>query len=299
MLLAIAAAAAAVAAPPFVQIDGVVYTRERVFQVPVELTTDEEAQAGAVRLWVSADGGKTWERKREQSPRKPSMKFVAPGDGTYDLALAVIGTNGRQTPERTEDLQSGLRVVVDATAPKLEAEIVESADGIRGVQWRAEDACPAKLLKAEMATYVEGQGWRAAAAPVRGAAAMWFRRGEKVAKAQVHVADAAGNAATIEIEIRGEAFRTHPVAAYALSKAPPPPGELDQAVAQRGAGLDLAGPAAPRLPRADRAVEPAGFAAPLEAKPAPEAKPAVAEPAPVAPPAEEVAPAGWKPRRKS
>src|SRR5688572_21026962 len=65
--------------------DESVYTREQAFRIPLEMTEAERKAAAWIRLMVSTDSGKTWSRVREESPKRSTVTFRAPGDGCYWL----------------------------------------------------------------------------------------------------------------------------------------------------------------------------------------------------------------------
>src|SRR4051812_12156014 len=120
----------------------VVFTRERAFRIPLEISDAERKGAAWIRLMVSTDGGKTWNRVREESPKKPTVTFRAPGDGQYWLALAVVGHDEKMHPSNPAELKAGLKVVIDSAKPEVGLGAVKTRSGLRGVRWMVKDGSP-------------------------------------------------------------------------------------------------------------------------------------------------------------
>lgn len=204
--------------------DEAVYTRERAFRIPLEMTEAERKAAAWIRLMVSTDNGKTWSRVREESPKRTTVTFRAPGDGCYWLALAVVGHDEKMRPANPADLKAGLKVVIDTAKPEVGLEAVKTRSGLRGVRWTVKDSAPEAKQMLKCAVWDEkAKAWKPRSLAEMKNSTVWFGRNEVVTKLQLAVADAAGNETCTQIDMDGDRFLCADQEAFVLAdKAPTP-----------------------------------------------------------------------------
>ncbi|MBX9654053.1 hypothetical protein K2Y11_10595, partial [bacterium] len=63
--------------------DGTVFSPQRTFRIPLDLTSEERGGLSAIRLYVSEDAGHTWVRHSDGDPRMDVITFRAKQDGEY------------------------------------------------------------------------------------------------------------------------------------------------------------------------------------------------------------------------
>ena len=207
--------------------DETVFTRERAFRIPLELTDAERKSAAGIRLMVSTDSGKTWSRVREESPKRSTVTFRAPGDGCYWLALAVIGHDEKRRPLDDADLKPGLKVIIDSAKPDVGLEAVKTRSGLRGVRWTIKDGSPTDEQKLQCAAWDDRvKAWKPRALGEVRNNTVWFGRNEVVTKMQLAVTDAAGNESVAQIDIDGDRFLCCDQEAFVLANRAPTPTQF-------------------------------------------------------------------------
>lgn len=143
------------------QLPDPIATRQQVFTIPFTVNP-REAPPREVRLYVSADDGKTWQFYQRQTPDAGGFHFRAAEDGDYCFAVWTV-KNGAPAAV-SSPLRAELRVVVDTVLPELDftADLGHGGE-IRG-RWTASDAHLApNPLKIEYRT--GGSAWKGVALP--------------------------------------------------------------------------------------------------------------------------------------
>ena len=103
------------------------------FEIPCQVT-DRTPDLVAVQLWVSADGGKTWEKYAEIKPDETKFEYHAKKPGEYLFAPRLKFKDGRVTPavgqlvpaQRVE-VEAGYQPVPPARATLL-AKVADDLD---------------------------------------------------------------------------------------------------------------------------------------------------------------------------
>lgn len=109
-------------------------TRQRKFGIPFEVKPNDSADPPKeIELLVSRDRGVRWFSAGRQSVGVKQFEYQAEADGEYWFSFRTITTAGivkhsNQGPH--------LRVLVDATAPKIDCEIKPQSNGQVRVDWR-------------------------------------------------------------------------------------------------------------------------------------------------------------------
>ncbi len=99
--------------------DGVIFTRDRAFQIPFSVDDTELSRLTEVQLHVSRDRGISWTLAKKGQPKDKSFPFIAREDGEYYFAVRTVDREQRMFPAAMEQATPGLRVMVDTTPPQV------------------------------------------------------------------------------------------------------------------------------------------------------------------------------------
>ncbi len=182
-----------------------IFTRDPSFSIPFRIDAAENParDAAEVHLYVSSDGGQTWQFCDRVKPEQEQFLFRAPGDGEYWFQIRTLDRSGRLRADRGD--RPGLRIVVDTTVPVLQLLPGPIGGSQRSVHWRASDPyldLPSLTLEYRRA---EGGPWRPLAGDPQsictaglwqtGEAAWPMKPGDHAGPVEVRarVADAVGN----------------------------------------------------------------------------------------------------------
>lgn len=201
--------------------DGTVFSPQRAFRIPLDLRDGQSRSIESIRLYVSRDAGKTWTMHAEAPPSTDVMTYRAESDGPCWLAIAMVDRDGNQLPKRIEEVEPGLKVVIDTTKPTLALKPVRNKAGRRGLRWELTDdhIDPASFRLAIWSD--EASGWKPHAIDAAQKSLVWFEDQPPVRKIQGMVKDLAGNVAVMEVELDGERFSKRTPKAFALEDSPP------------------------------------------------------------------------------
>jgi hypothetical protein len=117
-----------------------IYTNKVRFRIPFHYDTEELKRLGAgeVRLYVSRDRGRGWQRTQALRPDAGKFNFQASGDGEYWFMVRTLDAKNREHPDASHT-EVGLQVIVDTTAPRLQLELKQIAPGKVQLVWNATD----------------------------------------------------------------------------------------------------------------------------------------------------------------
>jgi RNA polymerase sigma factor (sigma-70 family) len=88
----------------------------RQIKIPVAISAEQQADIKEVRLLVSADLGRTWQRVATISPDDDAFRFSAPQDGLYWLVAQTVHKNGIVEPhDRGPSLRPNLKILVKSS----------------------------------------------------------------------------------------------------------------------------------------------------------------------------------------
>jgi len=117
---------------------------------PLEYTIEDAAPSAveAVEMWMTTDGGRTWESLGADSDRRSPFHVDLGGDGRYGLTLVIHSSGGFGDAAPVSGDAPQLYVTVDQSPPKIALESVARGEGKEAdslvIEWRAEDAHPAE-----------------------------------------------------------------------------------------------------------------------------------------------------------
>lgn len=200
-------------------------TKSRKFSIPFSLVSPDQVIV-EVHLFVSTDGGGTWEEHRRADEQATEFPFEAPTDGEFWFAVQTLNRNGERIPARVT--QPELIVVVDTVPPQIEAQSSSDNAGRLVVDWRASDsqlATDTFTIRLRSAGAGDSVPWTNVPAKVTKPAsggllqdsyAFWPDSNELQFDLEVSIRDQAGNQATTQIS----AQRTQPTPQFAGNARP-------------------------------------------------------------------------------
>jgi hypothetical protein len=112
--------------------DGAWEVRSRDFGLPVRIDPARRAEVVTVRLFVSRDGGKTWEHCQDTAPDEDRVRFSAPRDGTYWFAVQVVLKDDVKDPPDLKDLVPTMKVHVKSGSKPLPVRMPDAEQQGRG-----------------------------------------------------------------------------------------------------------------------------------------------------------------------
>ncbi|MFW6124936.1 MAG: hypothetical protein ACOC46_02205 [Pirellulales bacterium] len=211
MAAAIPAAKAATGAPRPAPVEPIL-TRQMGFVIPFEVDRSPAPHATAgpeVHLHVSADRGSSWRLHGTAAAGQRRFRFRAPSEGEYWFKLVSADALGRTA--RPEGEGSQLRVIVDATPPRLRLETARGRAGQLSAQWRIEE--PHFHPQRATLQYREGpeDAWQTVAVDPAsfhsdgevhtGQVTWWPKPGHQPVQVRMEVIDAADNRAVSHAKI--------------------------------------------------------------------------------------------------
>lgn len=193
--------------PPAV--DDRIFIGAREFTLPVQVNDPETLE---LRLFVSRDGGATWDFTSRHTPRENAIAFSAPTDGEFGFYLhAMTRSNPSPIPVA---FPGALRVVIDTQRPIFDAIAFVDEGGGLGLRWSASDlnvdpASVAVAFRAKVSAGPPAQ-WQPLMLPplnltddpLNRTVVVWPNTDQRVLEIQFRVADRAGNAAELIREVQ-------------------------------------------------------------------------------------------------
>lgn len=233
-----------------------VHTRQREFKIPFQVADGDSAAAiKEIQLYVARDRG-PWELyttvEPERQPNERFFVFRTDADGEYWFAVRTVDRNGQAVPAKVTDLKPELKVIIDATQPKINLKAVPAGDGRVGVEWQIEEPyVDFRSLQIEYRVGEEGQ-WK----PVPGVSpriagrATWRVTEQGTVYVRAQVQDRAGNLgiAQLEIPVAGQNVGANDASpsGLAVSQRSESPRTTEETSSPPSPGIDM--PARPEVP---------------------------------------------------
>ena len=178
-----------------------VYTKNKVFRLPVQLSNEERAQLRELKFYVKPLPG-PWTCQETAPPSQTSFVYQATADGEYWFNFTTTDKAGRVAPENLDDEVPGLIVVVDTTPPQVDVYPIAVSGGEVMLQCQVRDVAPdLATLKLE---YLSPEKRWIALTPYQPNTPELFRVPDPnilSGKVRVTVADRAGNVCSREIDL--------------------------------------------------------------------------------------------------
>lgn len=210
------------------------FHRRHRFEIPVA-TTGLDAGGGdkEIRLYSSADRGRTWQRAGTASTKARAFAVNVGGDGEYLFAVVLVPTSQRDLPNA--QYRPSYRAIVDTQSPKLELQARRTPTGAIVAQWRVTDAhldresfqltagAPGDMRPVAIDAVAGSSDPNALA----GSTTWWPEAGAATVSVRAQVSDRLGNPASISAEVSIPADGGPPPRDYAAAPpsgryAPPP-----------------------------------------------------------------------------
>jgi hypothetical protein len=118
-----------------------VYTKNKVFRLPVQLSNEERAQLRELKFYVKPLPG-PWTCQETAPPSQTSFVYQATADGEYWFNFTTTDKAGRVAPENLDDEVPGLIVVVDTTPPQVDVYPIAVSGGEVMLQCQVRDVGP-------------------------------------------------------------------------------------------------------------------------------------------------------------
>jgi RNA polymerase sigma factor (sigma-70 family) len=117
----------------------IAYSRSLEFQIPFQV--DQSAhRLVELRLFVSADQGKTYRLVSRATPDQKTFAFRSANDGVFWFAVQSVDANGRTFPEDVAASRALVKICVDTRPPKLKLFATGSPKGGQVLlRWTVED----------------------------------------------------------------------------------------------------------------------------------------------------------------
>ncbi len=134
-------------------------TSSKSFSLDYDLDSVGPGGVRAVELWVTIDGGRTWEKWGEDEDKRSPFEIQVQSERTFGFSMVIVANNGLagRSPEPGDE--ADIWVTVDSTQPR--ARLLQAAygqgehSGQLDIRWEADDphltARPITLSFAEMA----------------------------------------------------------------------------------------------------------------------------------------------------
>ncbi|WP_145263160.1 hypothetical protein [Calycomorphotria hydatis] len=225
-----------------------VLTDKPRFRIPFRFDQAEMERLGAkeVRLYVSRDRGQHWKMAQAVQPDRARFHFDAPSDGEFWFSVRTIDNKGGMHPA-SNNLQPGLRVIVDQTAPQLNLQLDRTPQGRIQLSWRAQDAMlDAHTLQLEFRQGNHPQWLPVRVVPQASGQTSWQAHPSEEVSVRGSISDQAGNTANATAYANagsGNGFgfeaiptptqSTKPSNWFNENKYVPAPQELDGPIAMR------------------------------------------------------------------
>ena len=180
-----------------------VFTNKVRFRIPFRSDPAEmqRLEAREVQLFVSTDHGTRWRMVDKAEPRADHFDFLAPNDAEYWFAVRTLDGFNRLHP-RGNNIEPGLKVVVDATPPVLELLLTELEPGKVELRWTAaDDHLDATKLRLEYRQPDSPEWQQVGVVPQAGGQTAWTVPAGGVVAVRGTISDLAGNTATAEREL--------------------------------------------------------------------------------------------------
>jgi hypothetical protein len=180
-----------------------VYTNKVRFRIPFRSDPAEmqRIEAREVQLYVSTDQGAHWKLVDKVEPKSDHFDYVASTDGEYWFAVRTLDAFNRLHPQGN-NIEPGLKVVIDATPPVLELLLTELEPGKVELRWTAaDDHLDATKLRLEYKQPDTPDWQQVGVVPQASGQTTWTVPAGGHVAVRGSVSDSAGNNATAEREL--------------------------------------------------------------------------------------------------
>ncbi len=201
-----------------------IYTKNPVFDLPVQMDEPTRATLAEVRLYVKTPTG-AWTMHEAAPASVTRFTYRVPQDGEYWFNLQTVERNGRASPPDISQAPVAQRVVVDTAAPIIQGTTSATPEGDFVLQCNVQDANPDVASWKAFARTEAGE-MMLDAMPNQPGVFRLRGRDPVASPVRVNVSDLAGNVASKDFDVRGM------VTTLASSRPTPAPNVVPQQVTQ-------------------------------------------------------------------
>ncbi len=201
-----------------------IYTKNLVFDLPVQMDEPTRATLSAVRLYVKTPTG-AWTMHEEAPASVTRFTYRVPQDGEYWFNLQTVERNGRASPADVAQAPVAQRVVVDTQAPVIQGTVSATPEGDFLLHCNAQDANPDVTSWKAFARTEAGE-MMLDAMPNQPGVFRLRGRDPVASPVRVTVSDLAGNVASKDFDVRNM------VTTIASSRPTPAPSVIPQQLTQ-------------------------------------------------------------------
>ncbi|MFK7817995.1 MAG: hypothetical protein AB8G99_04710, partial [Planctomycetaceae bacterium] len=120
----------------------VIRTKKSQFRIPFAFEREEFTRIGAqeVQLFLSTNGGESWQHVQSALPTAEKFRYNASKDGEHWFAVRTLDRNRNLYP--AGKLTPGLKVLVDTTRPDVNLQLKKSGSDRVKLSWMINDLDP-------------------------------------------------------------------------------------------------------------------------------------------------------------
>lgn len=205
--------------------DDVVYLKQPIFKIPIEVAPDNLSKIKELRLYVSTDTGQTWSLVKTADPSQKMFLFRAQADGEYWFKLGYVNQAGDFEPRDLRREPPDVRVVLDTKLPYIELKAQPREPNKIGVVWKARDEkLDLSSFKLEMKSERDSTWQEVPASKMREGETSWPAAGQDSYSVRATIRDRAGNESIAQVEIPRIAGENGP----SLARTSEPPRSLNK-----------------------------------------------------------------------
>lgn len=134
-------------------------TNAKKFELDYDVSSVGPQGVARVELWITRDGGQTWQAWATDPDRQSPMEVSLDQEGVYGFRVVVTGRNGLSGPIPTAGEMADVWIGIDTTTPAARLTAAKYGAGKQAgqldIRWEADDvllaARPVTLLFSETA----------------------------------------------------------------------------------------------------------------------------------------------------
>jgi hypothetical protein len=117
--------------------------KKKFFNLPLNMTQQTRANISEIHLWCVDNANGKWKHLAKCPPTQTGFDFDSRGEGEFCFTLTMVDLFKRPVPERPEQSEYKMVVVVDMTPPMVDAQFLSvTKDGCYVIQAEVRDAHP-------------------------------------------------------------------------------------------------------------------------------------------------------------
>jgi hypothetical protein len=239
------------------------FVAKRSLSVPVQFNPERLNDLEKARLFVSRDGGHTYELHQQITAKETGFTFTAKEDGTYWVQMQLQFRDGKLDPKNPSAVPPAEKLIIDTVKPVVTIGTAEQAGEEIQIDWQIDDkhpADPTTKVFYKPTTGDNGSWKEVPATAMRKRSARFKPEVPGPLVVQVATADLAGNIGAANREV-GAKTASGFTPTGGMGGPLPAPGGLADAAPSPSNGFGGSAPSTP-LPPSDPSPSNAGVTAP-------------------------------------